>query len=534
MKMKIFGLSNFIKRKFIIKKSIEIRNKIKIINKIRGTPGELIYFKIFNEMTTKKIDFPVNLNFFLGYLLDFDLNKFLKQFILFKLFINFKMVNKIAYAFASKKKITHPLPNNFFIFFKKEKIGINYFNCKLSFLCRSFLEATKAILLVINIFFESKNLRNKDHVQFCDIPKNYNFNFKIKSRKDLFQWYFDNMNNKNINHIYCNGKKKEIIEKNIRITLNEQIIGQLSFFKKFFFIFLSLIYLFYAFLRFVFGNQYYFFISNEVILLFKTVLTKKVANNYFFSNSEFVYKPLWTYHVELRGSEVFLFYYASSFFGFKINNKYLPNEVGTESMSWKNIICWTRPIIDFLKKNIVKKNITYYQTEPINLKDFDDKKIIAKFSKKKIISIFDIPPRRNCIRSLYFFGENYRTEEIGIRFLEDIYEVFKNKKDFILLLKSKRLMDQQYSKKFKNFYQNFTKQKNICLLHPDVSASRLINNSYLAISIPWSSTAFIGEYYKKKSIFYDPFQMLDLNDRGRQNCKLVQGKKSLEKFANAL
>ena len=79
-----------------------------------------------------------------------------------------------------------------------------------------------------------------------------------------------------------------------------------------------------------------------------------------------------------------------------------------------------------------------------------------------------------------------------------------------------------------------TKQKNICLLHPDVSASRLINNSYLAISIPWSSTAFIGEYYQKKSIFYDPFQMLDLNDRGRQNCKLLQGKKSLEKFANTL
>ena len=46
------------------------------------------------------------------------------------------------------------------------------------------------------------------------------------------------------------------------------------------------------------------------------------------------------------------------------------------------------------------------------------------------------------------------------------------------------------------------------------------------ISIPFTSTAIIGNYYNKPSCFYDPIEKIDNSDRAAQGIEIVKGKKN--------
>lgn len=521
-------LVSFIRRYLLLKKSIKIKNEIKILRSAKKDSTQLIPYKLLNIITKNNINFEININFFNKYLLDFDVNKFFKQLILYKILANRTFYKKIILCYQKKEKIVYPIPKELNDIFKNEGLNVSILS-RFYLILFGFREFIKSNLLIVKILFEINNLREEEHIQFCEQIDESNFNSISKEKMNLLTWYSDNFKKNRINNIYFVGNQKKRKFGNFTINFNNQVIEQLSFLKKIQFFIFSIFFSFYALLKFVIGKYYYLLILCEIILLIKSILSQNKAKEYFFSNSNYIFKPLWTYHVELMQKKVSLFHYSSSFFGFKINNSYLPNESGIESMTWKNIYLWTEPLSSFLQKNIIKKNINFILTNPIDLNDNDEN--FANVTKgKKVLSIFDIPPRRSSIREMYFYGDNYRTENTSIKFLEDINNVFGKKNNFVLLLKTKRIMDKEYSKKYKMFVQDFISKKNVYLLKPTTSASRIIVNSDLIISIPWTSTAFIGKFYNKKSFFYDPLETLDFRDRGKQNCELIQGKKNLQKL----
>jgi polysaccharide biosynthesis PFTS motif protein len=64
---------------------------------------------------------------------------------------------------------------------------------------------------------------------------------------------------------------------------------------------------------------------------------------------------------------------------------------------------------------------------------------------------------------------------------------------------------------------------NVVSIDPGISAFRVILDSDIVISMPFTSTAFIANYYRKKSFFYDPSKSLFEDDRGAQGVELISG-----------
>ena len=52
------------------------------------------------------------------------------------------------------------------------------------------------------------------------------------------------------------------------------------------------------------------------------------------------------------------------------------------------------------------------------------------------------------------------------------------------------------------------KQKNVSVIDPEIAASRMIQNSDIVISFPFTSTAIIAEKLGKPSAYYDPTGLL--------------------------
>jgi polysaccharide biosynthesis PFTS motif protein len=530
MKKNIIGYNFFSKIKHSNFK--KIYKEIKIIKKIIGTNSEIIHYKIFNNISKSNIYFKKSKKniFTKNFHID-DLDLCIKQFVLFRIICIRELVKKIAISLGSGKKLCHPIPKEFRKFFTNEGIKFNNFRCnlELSFFCMR--EIIKGVCEVFKIFFEFKNSRTKKHIQFCSIPSDYNPNIEINKIDDVIFWFSKNYfkNNQSYDEIYCNNKFNSFYRKDIKIYGNGKKIPQLSFFRRVYFLFWSFFFLFFCFMMLLRGSWYYSLLSFEFILSKKVQLSDDIAREFFFSNSEYLYRPLWTYEAVKKGSNVSLYFYSSSFLGYRLKGMYLPNEAGTECMNWPNIIVWTKPLLNYFKKEIKNKNINFkFFQQPISHTDAN--LINLKKNKKNLyLLVYDVPPRRNSIRSQYMMGDSYRTELNGINFLRDIKNIAL-KKNIIILLKPKRKLDKEYSRKYIKFYQSLLSDDKIFIFDHQVSNSKLIQISDAVISIPWTSTAFIAKYYNKPSIFYDPTSKLDRKDRGRQGVDLIKGVNELESW----
>ena len=73
------------------------------------------------------------------------------------------------------------------------------------------------------------------------------------------------------------------------------------------------------------------------------------------------------------------------------------------------------------------------------------------------------------------------------------------------------------------FCEKFQEQKNIINIDPETSAFRLIQKSNIVISVPFTSTAFIADFFNKRSLFYDPKKLIYKDDRGLQDIPLLSG-----------
>lgn len=510
------------KKLFFFYYTNKLRNRLKKIKKIVNTKEEIAHYRIFHNITINNINFTSKKDLEIDKNLNFnDFNISLKQFLLFRFISIREIVSKIILSISLKKKICLPLPSELFSFFEVEGVKINKFFSKIIFIFICFKEIVKSCVEVYKIILEKNNFRNENHIQIYDKQIFHKFR-ENQNPKDLISWLINNYTINKFSIIYCNSNFKSYYRDQILIIGENNYLPQLFFFQKIIFFLWCIFFLSKSLFYLLFNKWVLALMSHEILIAKKISMSKKIASDYFFSNSNAYYKPLWTYIAEKKGSNVVLFFYSSSFLGFKKLNKYLPNETALEIYKWKNIITWSDSFEKFLKDQIFEKKINFQlYNQPIDMTDFDDLDL-SSILEKKFISIFDIPPRRECIRLLNMPGSEYRSELNGINFLNDIVSlaIYDN---LYFVIKSKRIMNREYSKRYKNFVTNINKRPRVYYLSPEISSSRVISSSLATISIPWTSTAFIAKYYNKPSIFYDCTNTLDENDRGRQNVRLIKG-----------
>jgi len=91
-----------------------------------------------------------------------------------------------------------------------------------------------------------------------------------------------------------------------------------------------------------------------------------------------------------------------------------------------------------------------------------------------------------------------------------------------------------HSNSYKKLINKFINKPNVYTIDPNISAFKIIKNSSLVITMPFSSPAFIANQMNIKSIFYDPSENISFNDRGAQGLLLIQGKSMLDNYLQSI
>ncbi len=262
------------------------------------------------------------------------------------------------------------------------------------------------------------------------------------------------------------------------------------------------------------------------LLLHEAVMAKVIeetkaellAKEYLFSISSFAVRPLWTYIAEAKGSVITNYSYASSFQGIKTKNGYVNQDYPFEITSWPRLLYWTDSYVSFLK-TVVDQNITVIQVPPVYHSDqlFDFPEI-----KEKCVAVFDVSPVEEYENVIRLPEAAFRNYENGKKFLMDIYLALESKK-IKILWKRKRGFSKMHSNEYMAFCDSFEKLPNVICIPPGVSAFRVVKKSNFCISMPFTSTAFIGVDGNIPSVFYDPYGTMYKDDRGAQGVELLSG-----------
>jgi polysaccharide biosynthesis PFTS motif protein len=172
---------------------------------------------------------------------------------------------------------------------------------------------------------------------------------------------------------------------------------------------------------------------------------------------------------------------------------------GSKIMSWNRFIVWNKEQEEYLKK--FSPNALYIRVGYI---DFVGKVFCKTDVKNKnILSIFDVTPSRPLRYTTLGFAESaYYTEELNIKFLQDIKEILNDDK-WIIFWKPKRSVG-------KDFISDAFKRKqskliggNLIRVDSDIAASSLVESSDAVISMPFSSPSVIAKFKDVPCIFYD-------------------------------
>lgn len=248
-----------------------------------------------------------------------------------------------------------------------------------------------------------------------------------------------------------------------------------------------------------------------------------LAKDYLFHNSGWIYRPLWTYEAERRGSRILFYFYSTNVEGFKQVGGYPNISVGWNSSTWNNFLVWNSEQQDFVIRSIVRKVKTCV-VGPIWFESgVEDLPVMPS----SYIAVFDVQPFRDAFYKSFGIPFDYYVPENCNQFLEDIYELL-SEKDITLVLKRKRSIGKLSHYKYRNVLEHLEKKPNFISLAVDVRAQQIIENCKAVISMPFTSTALIAKQMGKPSVYYDPNSLIQKDDRGAHGIIVLSNKKELE------
>jgi polysaccharide biosynthesis PFTS motif protein len=255
-----------------------------------------------------------------------------------------------------------------------------------------------------------------------------------------------------------------------------------------------------------------------------------LARNYMFHNSKWVYRPLWTYEAEKRASNIIFYFYSTNSEPFKTNCGYQKQFNHWDLMSWPEYLVWDGYQKDWLIRSLGRSDINIRIVGPIWFSSNNKKSTALPLNT---IAVFDIPVRRDCLNRSYAHFQNYWTPSIINQFLVDICHVFLDTK-INIAYKQKRAIGDDIHKSYKKIINKIEINKEIIKIDPGSSAIDVISKSKYVISLPFTSTAIIGKNMGIESVYYDPTNTLQKDDRAAHGVPILSGIYELEQWATML
>lgn len=428
----------------------------------------------------------------------------IRQIVLSKL-ANVSLISRLVYFnYYFFNSITLCLPSSYLKNFK-EKIKLNYFLSAVIFSIYTFFQIFKSLAVIVRliIFFPKK--LNSNSVLFIGFPdravnyKDTNINFT--------KWYFKNLKEKDT-LIYATSNSSGSKNSEVIKIKPRDVFVKLSLYNYLIFLSWSFLALFSSIFSFIIFKWWHLFLLPETIKCkyFSLINKKNIPNKFFFTLGNLIYRPMWTYQLDVKQKENILINYGPSISGINFDNKIL-HYPGFKTQTWSNRYEYSIEYVNYLNQILINP-FKYKLFKDIDWLDSDLKLNLS--TKKRIITVFDSTPfnRIEQIQRLYF--NDLGNEDFCINFLQDIIEICIEL-DFYLLIKVKKIEDLSISKKYTKFLKNLKNHDYLNVID-NISPKYLFRLSNTIISFPFTSIGVLAKNNNKNVCFYKPYK-IELQDQ---------------------
>lgn len=282
-----------------------------------------------------------------------------------------------------------------------------------------------------------------------------------------------------------------------------------------------------AFIDIFRGRWWHALIFAQAVLAAKARLHNPytLAVEYLFHNSGPIFRPLWTYEAEKRGSCITLYFYSTNMETFKRPEGYVLQPYSWHVMNWPRYMVWDQYQADFIKRvkgteaNISIVGPIWFQSSSAELPQLP----------VKSIAVFDVQPMRDAFYEILGADLEYYTPDVCNQFLIDISDLLKQN-DITLVYKRKRKMGSLIHYKYRNLLTKLNEDSHFIAIDADIAAQHLIEQCSAVISMPFTSTALLGKQLGKPSIYYDPNGIIQKDDRAAHGIKVIIGREELNEW----
>lgn len=248
-----------------------------------------------------------------------------------------------------------------------------------------------------------------------------------------------------------------------------------------------------------------------------------LAREYLFHNSGWIYRPLWTYEAENKGSAITFYFYSANCESFKKSDSNPSLPYGWKAMTWPRYLVWDEYQADFVRRaagknaNISVVGHIWFQSSAAEMPQFN----------KPGVAVFDVTPHRHSRYCTLGLDCEFYIPANSNMFLEQIANI-THQLDAVMLWKRKRKIDSIAHPYYRHFADKLAERSDVISVDPEVSAIRVIESSCAVISMPFTSTALIAREMGKPSAYYDPAGQVQRDDRAAHGIPVISKAEDLE------
>ena len=257
---------------------------------------------------------------------------------------------------------------------------------------------------------------------------------------------------------------------------------------------------------------------------------ESLASDYLFHFSRSIYRPMWTYIAEEKGSRIVCYFY-STYAQPKLSGKELGQNFEWGPTTWPLFLVW-----DAYQANTLKRDLG--QAAPVRIVGpiyFSDAVPIVPAMPANAVAVFDIQPHRKSntfgISTLYeYYHANPSVHKL---FLEDIHATLREF-GLSMVLKAKRYIAADGDRRYGTFVQKLAGECDVIIAPPELAAPRLMQKCIGAISSPFTSTALYFQDQGYPSVYYDPIGLLNKDDPAAHGIQILTSRSELRAWAKTL
>ena len=438
-------------------------------------------------------------------------------------------------------KVVYPLPKEWRVTITKYGFDVANIRSRLLWYIYILGAWLYGILQIAKIIFSGFKLltqkpkKSKKYVYFANLSSG-NLPHEVHGQRsyDIVSWYLQWKGKiKNIgaiHHSVSNVPTKLIND--IDLVFQQDILPSLSGLKVIFcYVFWGFIASSIALLDFFRGRWWHALLLNQAALAAQVRILPKdsLAQEYLFHNSSWIYRPLWTYEAERRGSGILFYFYSTNCEAFKKQDSYPPISFGYKAMSWSRYLVWDEYQEDFVRR-AVNEQANVSIVGPIW---FQSSAIVMPPLDRSSVAVFDVTPHRHSRYVTLGLDNEFYTPTVTNPFLEHILNTTRQY-DFDMLWKMKRNIGGIAHPFYCHLADQLVNNKHVMLVDPEISTIRVIESSVAVISMPFTSTALIAKEMGKPSIYYDPSGMLQKDDRAAHGIQVISEIGELENWLKTI